>query len=722
MKTLSTTVYSVRTLIAAGLFSLASGLFLMLTATEVSDWVSEQFAERSAETYATVIMDIQNFYSDAIVKHGKRTGIRIERDYRTSETPTIPFPASFTIDLTRNLSKRYEDLQFRYYSDYSFREAADGTPRDQFENDALSVLSQGKTDRFQKLDTINGQTVFRLAQPIRMEQGCVDCHNTIAGSPKTDWKVGEIRGVLGVTVPVQNYSIWSIGELGSSIYLVLGLYALLSALVFFAFLFMTKYQQERFQKNAMQEKNVKLKRAARQISELAYTDSVTQVGNRVMFRRELDLCLSRVSKQGKSYAIVLVDLDHFKNVNDSYGYEAGDFLLAEIANRLVKLAGPDGLVARLSGDEFALIITDHQDKQILEDCCRTARDILGQTVVYDGQHLMPSVSIGAVRTPLDGIDPDRLLVNAGHALRSVKAAGRHGFCVFDDALRHTTNRARDLGQRLQHAISMNYLTVHYQPKVCLTAGNLLGLEALMRWPDPEDGIIPPSEFIPVAERYGLVSELSELLFSTVGRDLKKWHSQTGRWIPVAVNLHPTQLRTSSVLRQLLNRLEETGVPRECLTLEITEDCVVGRGTEDVPRFLKELSSAGYRLSLDDFGTGFASLTHLMELPVAELKVDRDFTRKLGDGSGECLAIVKAIGDLSGPLNMDVVVEGIETVDQLTKITHLGLTIGQGFHFLPPTAFDVISALLRLKQPFRDRLPLAEPAENQQAVKSVQIRN
>ncbi|MET7245972.1 EAL domain-containing protein [Methylobacterium sp. EM32] len=411
------------------------------------------------------------------------------------------------------------------------------------------------------------------------------------------------------------------------------------------------------------------RRAEQRIAHMAHHDALTGLPNRVLFHQRL--AEAAISGTG----LLMLDLDHFKLVNDTAGHPAGDALLREVAGRLRACLGPEGLVARLGGDEFA----------ILKDAGREALAALADRIIaalarpftLEGQDVAIGVSIGIALAPEHGDDPDGLLRKADTALYAAKADGRRTQRLFEPAMDAALQGRRALERDLRAAIAAGALEVHYQPLVAAGSLAVTGCEALLRWHHPERGFVPPGAFIPVAEETGLIAPLGEWVLHQACREAAGWPEG----VRVAVNLSPAQFRTPDLVGTVARALRESGLDPARLELEITEQVLLEE-TEANLAVLHRLRGLGLRIAIDDFGTGYASLSYLRAFPFDAIKIDRSFTAALGREAA-AVAIVQAVIGLGASLGITTLAEGVETRGQLAALRRSGCGEMQGFLFSRP---------------------------------------
>ncbi len=429
------------------------------------------------------------------------------------------------------------------------------------------------------------------------------------------------------------------------------------------------------------------RRAEKIIAHMAHHDSLTDLPNRVLFQERLADML-RETRDGKRVAVFYLDLDNFKAVNDTLGHQYGDELLKRVAQRLRACVHENITVARVGGDEFAVILPDivtHDDAALLaRDICQAIRDpydLFSHVVVTD-------TSIGIAIAPDNGSQPDELLKNADMALYRAKADGRGTFRFFEAEMDATVKARRALENSLREALMEGQFTLHYQPILNLDENRIPCCEALIRWNHPERGMVPPGEFIPVAEEMGLIVAIGEWVLRQACNDAATWPNNT----KVAVNLSPIQMLSPNLVPMVIGALAAAGLPASRLELEITES-VLMQNTEATVAALHQLRSLGVKISMDDFGTGFSSLSYLRRFPFDKLKIDRCFISDLSKHDQSGLAIVRSVAALAKNLGMITTAEGVETAEQVELVRMIGCTEVQGFYFGRPQPLkDIVRTL------------------------------
>ncbi len=440
-----------------------------------------------------------------------------------------------------------------------------------------------------------------------------------------------------------------------------------------------------------------------QIRRLAYFDALTGLPNRLAFDEYLHKSISRAERYGHKLAVMFIDLDNFKRVNDTLGHRAGDELLRLASSRMENaLRGHDSVsrggehthsVARLGGDEFIVLLTDLESADAAAGVARRLVATLAEPQTIQGTEVFVGGSVGVSIYPQDGADVDTLLKNADTAMYWAKEAGRGNFQFYDRAM---GDQARDrlmLESSLRRAIDRNEFVLHYQPRVNVLDGSVVGAEALIRWQHPERGLLPPAQFIPLVESAGLELQVGEWVISTVCQQIADWIADGMGVIQVAVNLASTHLSEASLPRLVERLLAAHALPFGCLEVEVTESILLA-DTERTAAIAGELDTMGVRLSIDDFGTGYSSLTYLKRLPIHALKIDRSFVHDLGtDPDDE--AIVSAIIALAHSLKLKVVAEGVETREQLAFLRSRGCDEYQGYLTSRAVSPDEFVEVLRL---------------------------
>jgi diguanylate cyclase (GGDEF)-like protein len=431
------------------------------------------------------------------------------------------------------------------------------------------------------------------------------------------------------------------------------------------------------------------RRSEREITRLARFDSLTGLPNRAMMRQTLEEALRNAAHRQKGCALFMIDLDRFKNVNDTLGHPIGDALLREVAERLKAVMGNHGQVGRLGGDEFQAVLPGTVDIGLLEPLARTLIEQVSRPYIIEGHKVTIGASVGVVIGDPGRASADALVRNADLALYAAKAAGRGKHCFYQASMHSDAAERQLLENDLRQAIERGELAVHYQPIVHAAAGDLSGFEALVRWTHPFRGAIGPDKFIPLAEEAGLIGKIGEWVLRTALEEASHWPEH----VRVAVNLSPLQFNDPNVVSMVGRHLEQTGVRAERLELEITEGVFLADGDSTDETFAK-LKHLGVRLALDDFGTGYSSLGYLKKAPFDKIKIDQSFVRGAASSTNRNAAIIRAIVTLADTLGMDSCAEGVETHDDLALIRELGVSMVQGYIFGRPTDAETARELAK----------------------------
>lgn len=674
------------------------GVALAMTISRSAQDIENHLARQATQSYATVLTLLRTHYASEIAQGANDRDLILDKDYH-GKTHTVPHTMTFILGLTEKVRQTNERLQFRFFTQNPFYDRQTAYPADDFEKAAYQAFTNPDIDEFFRIE----DGMFRYAQPLRMNEGCVGCHNSHPDSPVKDWQIGDLRGAQSIALPTSSVSVWSQAQLRWPIWIMLALFAVVAGLVFVGLLMFRKVMVEKLRAQEIEFENSKLEREKSIFQSLAMTDTLTGLKSRFALSDTLAGWIgdNEAPRENSEFALFLVDLDNFKTINDTYGHFFGDRILCGISDRLRSISSQPDLLARLSGDEFAVVLRGPVSYRRATDFGLRLISELSQEMDVTGIQVKPGASVGIARYPAEGETVDELLANADRALRYAKTL-QTGCYVFDQSLMQNTRRFKQLRSKLKQALKDDALSVHYQPKVCLGSGAVAGFEALVRWNDAELGLVAPDELLYVAESSGLIHEVSQFVFRRAAIDQSSWMAAGLPLVDVAVNVHPLQLKSEDRLRAQISEFLSRGIPAQAITLEITENCVLGRGTQKVQVLLEGLAKEGFRISLDDFGTGFASLTHLKSLPVNEIKIDRSFVNEIVSSSAD-ISIVRSVLELSKLIDAEVVAEGIENTQQLEILRQLECEIAQGYYFMPAVTSEVATRLLQVKHPFADKL-------------------
>ena len=449
------------------------------------------------------------------------------------------------------------------------------------------------------------------------------------------------------------------------------------------------------------------KEAEDTLAHSATHDDLTGLPNRALLLDRMEVGLARSVRLRTKLAVLYCDLDHFKVVNDSLGHDAGNEVLAAVAERMVSAARPGDTVARLGGDEFVICCEDVADEAAVEAITERVTRSLAKPVLSGGRELFLTVSIG-IRFSKEGADTARdLLRDADAAMHLAKAAGPAGCVVFDASVRARAEQRLEIESALHHALERAELRVHYQPTVSIADGAIVGVEALVRWQHPQHGLQAPGFFIGVAEETGLIIPIGLWVLEQACRELRSWNDRGAPRMTMAVNISPRQLRSPDLVDRIAGILERSRIDPSDLCLEITENALM-HDTAAGDAILTSLKALGLRLAIDDFGTGYSSLSYLRRFPIDILKIDQSFVAQLGTDA-EATAIVTSIVHLAKSLKLETVAEGVETREQLGQLELLGCRNAQGYYWSKPVSPDEIARRLTLPDTTSPPIPVSPSA-------------
>ncbi len=432
------------------------------------------------------------------------------------------------------------------------------------------------------------------------------------------------------------------------------------------------------------------------LNALVYNDALTQLSNRLSFEEKVTRLINRKYRIHKKFALIYMDIDNFKNINDTLGHFVGDLLLKEIANVLKEKIKNPHFVARLGGDEFAIIFDDTHDREEVIDRVQDLLKYLRKRWKLQNQEFFLSFSIGIVLYPEHTDDLAVLLKYADIAMYAVKKNMKDNYCFYVDQIEEESLKRIRIVNELRRAIENQEFTLYYQPIVNLEGGHLIAVEALIRWIHPERGMIPPMEFIPLAEETGLIYDIGEWVVKTALVQKKCWEEQGYPPIKMSINVSGKRVTQDGLIDEIRQVITETQVKSDEIQLEVTETAVM-LDIKASTRILKVIKDMGVKIALDDFGAGYSSLTYLQKLPIDSVKLDRDFIKNISD-MGQGNVIVDSIIKLTHELGMEIVAEGIETREQLEFLKTSGCDYGQGYLFSRPVPKEEIEALLSRDMP------------------------
>ena len=435
-----------------------------------------------------------------------------------------------------------------------------------------------------------------------------------------------------------------------------------------------------------------MKRSEAELSHLAHHDPLTELPNRLLLDARLEYAIQHAQREGTSLAVLFLDLDRFKTVNDSLGHPVGDQLLRSVAALLSASVRGEDTVARLGGDEFVIVLEGVGDASDASEMAKKILNALSQRYDLNGQDVFIGASIGISTYPADGRDGTTLLKNADAAMYLAKEEGRNTFRFYSNELTRTANDRLNLESELRRAIEKQEFMLYFQPQVDVSSGAIVGAEALIRWQHPQFGVIPPLRFIPLAEETGLILPLGDWVLNAACEQLSAWLESGLPPINLAVNLSPRQFQHRDLVKQLRALLDATGLPPRLLELEITEGAIMKQG-QGAAITLQAVKDLGLKLAIDDFGTGYSSLAYLRRFPIDTLKIDQSFMRDIPRDTG-AMEIAVTIIAMAHNLRMQVLAEGVETVEQLAFLQRNGCNTYQGYLSSLPVTAESFATLLR----------------------------
>jgi len=696
------------TCVVVALAVVAVGFF---TPTAVVEAALDDAIMRSAQT-AQQMRTLRSFYSEHVVAAAVRSGTKASATYKT-EPFSIPVPTTFLLDAAQAFST--DAIKVRLVSPYPWPTRA-GRVLDAFETEAWNHLAGAPDDRVVRRERVNGREVLRVAIGDRMDASCVACHNGNPLSPKKDWKVGDVRGLIEVVTPIDavtqgaRHLSWKLvasvvlaGSLLLMLLLLIGMRLIrpLRDLTAVIHRIANGHDQEKLPHRnrgdelgtvaralqSLQEQTRERARAEAQITHMARHDAMTGLPNRVLFHQEMERALTRVSDDGP-FALLCLDLDRFKSVNDTLGHPVGDALLVEIAQRLMACIRTGDMVARLGGDEFAVLAHGARDPTEAMHLAERIIVALSAPCHVAGHTILTGTSIGIAFAPGNETDADNLLKAADMALYRAKNDGGGIWRTFEPEMDARMQARRSLEIDLRRALHNDEFQVFYQPIVSLHDYRVTGFEALLRWNHPVQGMVSPADFIPIAEEIGLIAPIGSWVLQTACADAACWLNE----VKVAVNLSPMQFKSKRLVTDVAAALTSSGLPAHRLEIEITETVML-QDTNTTLDTLEELRNLGVRIAMDDFGTGYSSLSYLRRFPFNKIKIDQCFIRDMSD-EHESMAVLRAITGLGASLGMVTTAEGVETLEQLCHLRGEGCTEVQGYFFSKPKPVEEVANMLR----------------------------
>ena len=421
---------------------------------------------------------------------------------------------------------------------------------------------------------------------------------------------------------------------------------------------------------------------------MAYYDYLTELPNRRLFQMKAIEAIELAGRKKESFALLFIDLDRFKNINDTMGHAIGDQLLKVVGQRLKNCIRKEDFVARLGGDEFVILLASTQHHEVEAIATRILEDI-SRSFQFGNHDVYVTPSIGISNFPEDGQDYDTLMTKADSAMYLAKENGKNTYQFFTQEMHREMIEKTTLERELRYALPSNQLTLHYQPQIEMDSGELIGLEALIRWQHPVKGLISPAHFIPIAEESGLIIPLGQWVLETACAQAKRWQSAGLPHVQIGVNVSLSQFKQATFVKMVKETLATSGLAAKYLNLEITESMTTD--LQSCLSTLQQLREIGINVSIDDFGTGYSSFSYLSNLPLTHLKIDGAFIQDLNRTNR---AIVKTIIALAKNLDLTVIAEGVETEEQVRLLRHLQCDEAQGYFYSKPLTQEQVENLLR----------------------------
>lgn len=436
-----------------------------------------------------------------------------------------------------------------------------------------------------------------------------------------------------------------------------------------------------------------LQGAQKEIEQISHFDTLTQLANRNQYDQDLKRELARAKRYSRKLAILYIDLDFFKKINENLGHHIGDALLKEAANRLRKVVRLEDYIARLGGDEFAVILTEVDNPNDAGLVAKRIVESMGDSFEIDDQIANVGASIGIAFYPEAGLDPTTLNKNADIALYSAKESGRGNYQFFTKDMQETQSEKLKLEAELHFALQRNEFFLAYQPRFDLQSEKLVGMEVLIRWQHPQRGLIPPTEFISIAEETGLIVPIGKWVLETACQQFTEWrHQYKNLNVTLAINVSPRQFQSKDFIKIITTILEKNNLPPQLLELEVTETSVTSY-LGKIENTLFQLRDLGVKFSIDDFGTGYSSLTRLKQLPIHSIKIDRTFVSDI-DVKVSDNVIVKSTLELAKNMGLNAVAEGVETESQLRFLIKNNCPEAQGYYYSKPLSRDEMTVFIK----------------------------
>jgi diguanylate cyclase (GGDEF)-like protein len=639
--------------------------------------IVEKTALQNAELYSEALKEFRTLYTTKVVQPMQAIGVEIIHDYENNPN-AIPLPATLSMELGKQIGASFSGANSRLYSPYPFPwRVQSGGLRDDFNREAWEYLKEYPEKPYYRYEEVDGRMSLRYATADLMGTSCVSCHNSHTDTPKNDWQVGDVRGVLEVVHPMDTI----LAENRSSIA------KTMAWLIFFFFATVTffwfTFRKLSHSKSELMKTNDRLKIAMNDLTISATTDPLTGLPNRTVFLEQLKRTMKQSMRDGNRFAVVFLDFDRFKFINDSLGHDVGDALLCSIADVFRRETRESDIVARFGGDEFIVLLDGMSEWSDAIGIIERLLKSLGDPHKIENNQIVMKASAGIVTNEHPYKNAIDMIRDADVAMYQAKANGKDRIVCFDVVMHDRMLNRMLLETTLHKALEEDQLRLVYQPIIDLTTSEVSGFEALIRWDHPELGEVSPNDFIPIAEETGLIIEIGYWVLRTACKQIADWNLRLGMktTLSMNVNISKRQLLNSSLFDDVLECLREFDMSPEQLTLEVTESIISDEGSQIIP-LLDQLRDHGVRIALDDFGTGTSSLSALHSYPIDMLKIDQAFIRDLVNDRS-LLAVVASITMLAESLGFTTVAEGIETPEAIIDLQSLGCTWGQGYYFAKP---------------------------------------
>ncbi len=564
---------------------------------------------------------------------------------------------------------------------------------DDFELEMIQYFKDNpeETDKF-----IQKEDVYYYTKPLLIQQSCLRCHGKREDAIPSirdkyenayDYKLGEIRGLLNIKIKERDFFAAMYYDFAETLISAILLY-IIFLLIIYILIKKMRAKEEQYTKQLETDiatKTYEIKKQKDILFDQAHHDALTGLPNRILFNDRLEHGIEQAKRHKTEIALFFIDLDHFKQINDSLGHQVGDKMLVAVTERLKAKIRKEDTLARLGGDEFTIIIEDMKEIQDVSHLAQKILEVLRQPVHIEGHTLYISCSIGISLYPQDDIDANNLIKYADAAMYKAKEEGRNNFQFYSSEMTALALERVVMETNLRQALKKEEFLIYYQTQVDANSGKVTGVEALIRWQHPILGLISPMKFISLAEETGLIVEMDRWVMKTAMKQVTKWYQEGLAPGVLAINLSMRELRSNDFIEILQKSMAAIGFKPEWLELEVTEGQVMINPEEAIIK-LEQISHMGINIVIDDFGTGYSSLAYLKRLPVDKLKIDQSFVKGVPDDK-EDVAIVKAIIALAKSLGLDLIAEGVETDAQKEFLVECGCENLQGFYYCKPMAAD-----------------------------------